>query len=163
MDNKKDARHIEKVQKWAARVVEANDRDGEKCDDAVDEGDDLTVFDGTDGCKLNSQIMSALRSFARKYACNGRGDVARQIARRSRTLEENFERRKFCEPETTEPPTEPPTTTTTTNPATTSSGVVYHGSSELMTYSEAITYCNDRGMELAVEPPRNTPAYDHVS
>ena len=157
MDDKKDARHIEKVQKWAGRVVDANDRDGEKCDVAVDEADDLTVFDGSDGCKLNSQIMSALRSFARKYACNGRGDVARQIARRSRTLEENFERRKFCEPETTEPPTEPPTTTTTTNQ------VVYFGSSELMTYSEAITYCNDRGMELTVEPPRNTPAFDHVS
>merc|ERR1712037_532804 len=90
-DSKKDARHREKVRKWAGQVIDANDRDGEKCDTTIDDADDLNVFDGADGCKLNSQIMSALRSFARKYACDGRGNVARQIARRSRTLEENFE------------------------------------------------------------------------
>ena len=101
-ESKKDTRHVAKVQKWAGRVVDANDRDGEKCETAVDAGDDLNVFDENDACKLNSQIFSALRSFARTYACNGKGNVARQITRRSRRLEENFERRKSCEkaPET---------------------------------------------------------------
>jgi len=98
-DSKKDARHFEKVRKWAGQVIYANDRDGEKCDATIDDADDLNVFDGAGGCKLNSQIMSALRSFARTFACDGRGNVPRQITRRSRRLEDNFERRKFCEPE----------------------------------------------------------------
>ncbi|CAG5104899.1 Oidioi.mRNA.OKI2018_I69.chr1.g1651.t1.cds [Oikopleura dioica] len=98
MENRKDARHVAKVQKWAARVIDANDRDGAPCDEAVDAGDDLNVFDKNDPCKLNSQIMSALRSFARKYACNGRGNVPRQITRRSKRLQQNFHRRK-CDAE----------------------------------------------------------------
>ena len=84
MDNKKDARHVEKVHRWVARVVDANDRDGEQCDETIDDADDMMVFDGEDGCKLNSQIFSALRSFARTYACDGQGNVPRQITRRSR-------------------------------------------------------------------------------
>ena len=171
MNDKKDARHVEKVQRWVGRVVDANDRDGEKCDAALDEGDDLTVFDGADGCKLNSQIMSALRSFARKYACNGRGNVPRQIARRSRTLEENFERRKFCEPETTEAPTTTTTTTTSTTTTTTEApteppmDVFYYKSPGTMTASQAVTYCREQGMELAIQPIRhkNRRGFNHVS
>merc|ERR1712037_26630 len=169
-ENKKDTRHIEKIQRWASRVVDANDRDGEKCDATVDAADDITVFDGEDPCKLNSQIMSALRSFARKFACNGRGNVPRQIRRRSRRLEENFVRRKFCDtaPETTEtptaPPTEPPTETPTEQPTELPiDQVIYFKSPESMSYSEAITYCYEQGMELAVRPHylKNRFGYDH--
>merc|ERR1712003_231335 len=151
-----DALHVAKVQKWAGRVVDANGRDGEKCDATVDDADDMMVFDGEDGCKLNSQIMSALRSFARKYACNGRGNVPRQITRRSRRLEENFERRKFCEPETTEAPTTTTSTTTSTTTTTTTEELieppVYSKSPGLMTYSEAVNYCRGQGMEIAPIP-----------
>ena len=101
MENPKDTRYVAKSQKWAGRVIEANDRDGAPCDDIVDSGDELNVFDKNDSCKLNSQIMSALRSFARKYACKGRGDVPRQIARRSKKLQRNFHERK-CIAETPE-------------------------------------------------------------
>jgi len=150
MDNKKDARHVEKVHRWVARVVDANDRNGEKCDASVDAGDDLTVFDANDAFKLNSQIMSALRSFARKYACNGRGNVSRQITRRSRRLEENFVRRKSA-PETTEPPTAPPT-----EPPF--EPVIYYKSEELMTFHEAEAYCIERGMNFAIFPKsRDSP------
>ena len=168
LESKKDARHVTKIKKWAGRVVEANDRDGEKCDATVDDANDLTVFDGADGCMLNTQIMSALRSFARRYACDGRGNVPRQITRRSRRLEDNFERRKYCEPETTEQPTTTTsTTTTTTNPPTEPpfEEVIYFKSEETMTHSEAINYCYDRGAELAVVPIlwNNPPGYNFVS
>jgi len=103
LDNKKDARHVAKIQKWAEQVIDANDRDGEKCDETVDDADDMMVFDGEDGCNLNSQIFSALRSFSRTYGCNGRGNLPRQVTRRSKKLEENFERRKSCESAPVEP------------------------------------------------------------
>merc|ERR1712176_86062 len=55
---------------------------------------------------------------------------------------------------TTEPPTEPP-----------SDGVIYFKSPESMTYSEAITYCYERGMELAFRPLKsaNPLGYNYVS
>ena len=174
LDNKKDARHVAKIKKWLAKVVEKNDRGGEKCSASIDAGDDLTVFDANDSCKLNSQIISALRSFAREYACAGRRNVPRQIVRRSRNLQQNFERRKACDttPETTEPPTtEPQTTepsscdtpTEPTHPPTTEAPTteptnpcikhtVYHKSAEKMTFTEGENYCKERGMVMATSP-----------
>merc|ERR1712037_355327 len=58
------------------------------------------------------------------------------------------------EPPTTEPPTPEPTTTEPiteppVRPDNCIDQVIYHKSEELMTYSEAITYCIELGMEMA--------------
>ncbi|CAG5109581.1 Oidioi.mRNA.OKI2018_I69.chr2.g4101.t1.cds [Oikopleura dioica] len=154
LTNKKDARHVAKIQKWAARVVESNDRDGAPCDDTDDDANDFFVFDKEDSCKLNSQIMSAIRSFARRFACNGRGNVPRQIARRSNRLKQNFERRK-CGVSTAQETTAAPQTAESTEPPTEPGRVcpiIYHKTEELLTYDEAIAYCYEQGMELSSVP-----------
>ena len=83
MDNKKDARYVEKINKWMDAISFANgDRDGAECDAEVVEAEDVNVFSEDDFCKLNSQINSAISSAARRWACDGRGKVERQAVRR---------------------------------------------------------------------------------
>ena len=53
---------------------------------ADDEEEDVKVFTVDDPCKLNSQINSAISSFARNWACVGRGKTHRQTVRRARKL-----------------------------------------------------------------------------
>merc|ERR1712176_130838 len=42
-----------------------------------EEGDEITVFDADNMCKLNGQVNSAINSYARHNACKGRGKVYR--------------------------------------------------------------------------------------
>ncbi|CAG5111088.1 Oidioi.mRNA.OKI2018_I69.chr2.g5424.t1.cds [Oikopleura dioica] len=91
----KDDRYVAKIQSWAARIVAANgDRDAE-CDAAEEEADDKLVFSEDDYCQLNSQINAALNSAARRWACDGRGNVARQAVRRLRKVKNQYARR-YC-------------------------------------------------------------------
>ncbi|CBY12342.1 unnamed protein product [Oikopleura dioica] len=98
MTDKKDARYVSKLGAWMDALVVANgDRDGAECDaEVVEEEDDITVFSEDDYCKLNSQINSALSSAARKWACDGRGNVSRQAVRRLKKVK-NLYNRQHCE------------------------------------------------------------------
>ena len=60
--------------------------------EADDEGADVQVFSHDDYCKLNGQIMSALASAARKWACEGRGRPYRQAVRRLRKVKKQYDR-----------------------------------------------------------------------
>merc|ERR1712210_319422 len=88
-DNKKDYRHMRKMQRWASQIMMANNRGGEKCDGIPDTDDDEHVYDESDACKLNSQIISSLRSFKRQYACE-------KVRRRGYKLKQDFDLRKSC-------------------------------------------------------------------
>merc|ERR1712037_597898 len=95
MDNAKDARYVMKINAWMDMIAGANgDRDGAECDaeEAVDEGADVQVFSEDDYCKLNSQINSALSSAARRWACDGRGKVYRQVVRRLKKVKNQYNR-----------------------------------------------------------------------
>lgn len=61
-----------------------------------DEAADVTVFDKNDMCKLNGQINAAINSFARRYACEGRGKVYRQIIRSARKTRNFYAARNDC-------------------------------------------------------------------
>ncbi|CAG5104026.1 Oidioi.mRNA.OKI2018_I69.chr1.g1056.t1.cds [Oikopleura dioica] len=63
---------------------------------AKDEEEDVKVFSDTDFCKLNSQINSALSSFARNWACIGRGKTHRQVVRRARKIKAFYNYRQNC-------------------------------------------------------------------
>ncbi|CAG5111089.1 Oidioi.mRNA.OKI2018_I69.chr2.g5425.t1.cds [Oikopleura dioica] len=94
--NAKDERYVAKIQSWAAKIVAANgDRDGAECDAVEEESEDVSVFSEGDWCKLNRQINSALSSAARRWACDGRGNVARQAVRRLKKVKNQYERR-YC-------------------------------------------------------------------
>merc|ERR1712037_78030 len=95
LDNAKDARYVSKLNFWMDFISTAiGDRDGAECDfqEADDEGADVQVFSPDDYCKLNGQIMSALSSAARKWACEGRGRPYRQAVRRLRKVKKQFDR-----------------------------------------------------------------------
>jgi len=62
-----------------------------------DEGDEITVFDENDICKLNGQVNSAISSYARNYACDGRGKVYRQIIRSARKVKKFFHQKNLCD------------------------------------------------------------------
>ncbi|CAG5111087.1 Oidioi.mRNA.OKI2018_I69.chr2.g5423.t1.cds [Oikopleura dioica] len=91
----KDDRYVAKIQSWAARIVAANGGRGDECDAEVSEAEDVNVFSEDDFCKLNSQINSALSSAARRWACDGRGNVARQAVRRLKKVKNQYARR-YC-------------------------------------------------------------------
>merc|ERR1712150_237447 len=59
------------------------------------ESDEVTVFDASDMCKLNGQVNAAINSWARNYACDGRGKVYRQIVRSARKVR-NFYANNLC-------------------------------------------------------------------
>ena len=66
---------------------------------AADEEDEVTVFDANnanDMCKLNSQVNAAINSYARNFACEGRGKVHRQIIRSARKVKKFFNNKKDC-------------------------------------------------------------------
>merc|ERR1712037_253285 len=60
------------------------------------EADAIQNFDEEDICKLNSQVNAALSSWARNYACKGRGKVYRQIVRKARKVKNFFHERAGC-------------------------------------------------------------------
>jgi len=94
--------------RYAARMAKALNRlaeadTGVSCyeenfgsDDAADEGDEVTVFDADNMCKLNGQVNAAINSYARNNACVGRGKVYRQIIRSSRKVKKFFSDKNDC-------------------------------------------------------------------
>jgi len=65
-------------------------------DEAAVEGDEITVFDADDMCKLNGQVNAAINSYARNNACEGRGKVYRQIIRSARKVKKFFTDNNGC-------------------------------------------------------------------
>ena len=63
---------------------------------AADEGDEVTVFDADDMCKLNGQVNAAINSYARNNACEGRGKVYRQIIRSARKIKKFLHENNHC-------------------------------------------------------------------
>ncbi|CAG5104113.1 Oidioi.mRNA.OKI2018_I69.chr1.g1100.t1.cds [Oikopleura dioica] len=61
-----------------------------------EEAADINVFDENDMCKLNGQINAAINSFARNYACEGRGKVHRQIIRSARKTRNFYAAKNDC-------------------------------------------------------------------
>ncbi|CAG5087243.1 Oidioi.mRNA.OKI2018_I69.PAR.g11494.t1.cds [Oikopleura dioica] len=92
-NNKKDARYYNKFNDWLVFIDGARNEDGTRCGEEVDDADDIQVFSADDYCKLNSQLNSAMSSLARQWACNGRGNVARQAVRRLKKLKNQYARR----------------------------------------------------------------------
>jgi len=73
--------------------------EGEACNEQngfAEEAADVTVFDEDDMCKLNGQVNAALNSWARNYACSGRGKVYRQIIRQARKVRNFFNDKNNC-------------------------------------------------------------------
>ena len=64
--------------------------------DDVVEGDEITVFDADNMCKLNGQVNAAINSYARNNACEGRGKVYRQIIRSARKVKKFFSDKNDC-------------------------------------------------------------------
>jgi len=64
--------------------------------EAADEGDEVTVFDADNMCKLNGQVNAAINSYARNNACQGRGKVYRQIIRSARKVKKFFNENNDC-------------------------------------------------------------------
>merc|ERR1712037_1084609 len=95
--NNKDMKYHAKFQKYMTIITEAINDDGTRCGEEVAvEEDDITVFSADNMCKLNSQLNSALSSFARQWACNGRGNVSRQVVRRAKKLKNQYAGRNDC-------------------------------------------------------------------
>jgi len=65
-------------------------------EEAGDEGDEVTVFDADNMCKLNGQVNAAINSYARNFACDGRGKVYRQIIRSARKVKKFFNDKNEC-------------------------------------------------------------------
>jgi len=93
-DEKWGGRYASRMQKALDKLSEADT--GVSCyeanfpDAAADEGDEVTVFDLFDICKLNGQVNAAINSYARNNACEGRGKVYRQIIRSARKVKKFF-------------------------------------------------------------------------
>jgi len=98
-------------EKWGTRYSERMHKILDKMDDADtgvscyeenfpsvagDEGDEVTVFDADDMCKLNGQVNAAINSYARNNACEGRGKVYRQIIRSARKVKKFFNEKNAC-------------------------------------------------------------------
>ena len=61
-----------------------------------EEAADVSVFDKSDVCTLNGQVNAAINSWARNFACNGRGKVYRQIIRSARKVKSFFIEKNEC-------------------------------------------------------------------
>jgi len=83
------------------RLKDAENEDGSSCYDknfpeSGEEGDEITVFDADNMCKLNGQVNSAINTYARHNACTGRGKVYRQIIRSARKVKKFFNDKNDC-------------------------------------------------------------------
>merc|ERR1712193_447376 len=64
--------NIARAQKWVTKVFDqAAQIDTTFPCPEDEEADQALVFDQEDFCKLNGQVATALRSFVRKYGCDG--------------------------------------------------------------------------------------------
>merc|ERR1712176_1263595 len=65
-------KNIERAEKWVTKVFDqAAQIDTTYPCPEDEEADQALVFDQVDFCKLNGQVATALRSFVRKYGCDG--------------------------------------------------------------------------------------------
>merc|ERR1712037_118867 len=100
VEEKWGSRYASRMQKTLNKLQNADT--GVSCyednipETAADEGDEITVFDGDDMCKLNGQVNAAINSYARNYACQGRGKVYRQIIRSARKIKKFFNDKNNC-------------------------------------------------------------------
>ena len=72
---------------------------GEKCfkeNGFGEEATDINAFDESDMCKLNRQIYAAMNSFAKNYACKGRGKVYRRIIQSARKTRNFYAAKNDC-------------------------------------------------------------------
>jgi len=94
------SRYADRMAKTLNRLAEADT--GVSCydenvgSDDVVEGDEITVFDADNMCKLNGQVNAAINSYARNNACEGRGKVYRQIIRSARKVKNFFSDKNDC-------------------------------------------------------------------
>jgi hypothetical protein len=99
-EEKWGGRYAGRMQKALDKLSEADT--GVSCydenfpEEAADEGDEVTVFDADDMCKLNGQVNAAMNSYARNNACAGRGKVYRQIIRSARKVKKFFNENNDC-------------------------------------------------------------------
>jgi len=95
-DAKYSSRYINRMRKTIAKMRRSDT--GESCYEENGfgtEGDEVTVFDADNMCKLNGQVNAAINSWARNWACDGRGKVYRQIVRSARKVR-NFYNDNLC-------------------------------------------------------------------
>ena len=99
-DEKWGSRYASRMQKALDKLQSADT--GENCyeenfpGESADEGDEVTVFNTDNMCKLNGQVNAAINSYARNNACEGRGKVYRQIIRSSRKVKKFFNDNNDC-------------------------------------------------------------------
>ena len=89
------------MQKALDKIAGAVSENGSSCYDENfpqdgEEGDEITVFDADNMCKLNGQVNAAINSYARHNACEGRGKVYRQIIRSARKVKKFFNDKNDC-------------------------------------------------------------------
>merc|ERR1712037_562345 len=92
-----EERYINRMKKLFKKAEESET--GESCYEENgfgSEADAVQVFDEEDMCKLSSQVNAAINSWARNYACKGRGKVYRQIVRHGRKVKNFFHDRAGC-------------------------------------------------------------------
>merc|ERR1719223_1772472 len=94
-------RYESRMQKALDKIAGAVSEDGSSCYDENfpqdgEEGDEITVFDADNMCKLNGQVNAAINSYARHNACEGRGKVYRQIIRSARKVKKFFNDKNDC-------------------------------------------------------------------
>jgi len=94
-------RYESRMQKALEKIAGAISEDESSCYDENfpqdgEEGDEITVFDADNMCKLNGQVNAAINSYARHNACEGRGKVYRQIIRSARKVKTFFNDKNDC-------------------------------------------------------------------
>merc|ERR1712037_862030 len=101
-DNKWATRYESRLSKVLQQLEDSKNWDGSSCyDDNVpksseDEGNEVTFSMEDEFCTLNGQVNAAINSYARNYACEGRGKVFRQIIRSARKVKNFFNQKYQC-------------------------------------------------------------------
>merc|ERR1712176_334816 len=89
-----------RAQKWVTKVFDqAAQIDTTFPCPEDEEADQALVFDQEDFCKLNGQVATALRSFVRKYGCDGsfpKKNFPNTFAKRTRRMRNIFARIADC-------------------------------------------------------------------
>ncbi|CBY32261.1 unnamed protein product [Oikopleura dioica] len=92
--------NIIRATKWVNKVFDqASEIDTTFPCETEEEADEALVFDQEDFCKLNGQVGTALRSFVRKYGCEGsfpKKNFPNTFAKRTRRMRNIFSRIADC-------------------------------------------------------------------
>ena len=90
------ARYISRMNKMLEKARGSSTGASCYAENGFEEASDVTVFDEDDMCKLNGQVNAAINSWARNYACDGRGKIYRQIIRQSRKVRNFYNDKNNC-------------------------------------------------------------------